>query len=322
MNFRTLSDLNRTIFSHLHELPKDIDIIAGIPRSGLLAANIIALYMNLPLTDTDSLAEGQIYSAGISREKPKWVKNIHEARKILVVDDSVASGRSLAETREKLKSSEFFSKIIFLAIYVAPESREFPDMYFEVVEFPRIFEWNYFHTKSKLNIACFDIDGVLCPDPSEEQNDDGEKYIDFIRNTPARCVPSFEIGFLITSRLEKYRSDTEYWLEKNNIRYGKLIMMGFATKEERIKSGSYAQFKAEHYKRIREADIFVESNSKLAEEIARLSGKLVFCTDTHEVYDEGIVRKVRNRIKHKFRRVISRMLPRKLKDSIKRYIHK
>jgi uncharacterized HAD superfamily protein len=32
----------------------------------------------------------------------------------------------------------------------------------------------------RLKKACFDIDGVLCADPLPEQNDDGEKYINFL----------------------------------------------------------------------------------------------------------------------------------------------
>ena len=61
--------------------------------------------------------------------------------------------------------------------------------------------------------------------------------------------------------------------KKNNIRYGHLIMMNFATKEERVKSGSHGRFKAEHYKRIKNANIFIESSERQAEEIAELSGK-------------------------------------------------
>ncbi len=315
MNFRTLEDLNSTIFSHIHELPKDIDIIAGIPRSGMLPACIIALYLNLPLTDIDALTENRVYTPGNARAKPRY--SVHEARKILVVDDSSASGNSLAEAREKFRGSEIFSKMIFMAVYVAPESCKFPDIYFETVDFPRMFEWNCLHHPG-LQTACFDIDGVLCQDPSEEQNDDGEKYIDFIRNVPPRFVPTYEIGWLITSRLEKYREETECWLRKNNIRYGHLIMMNFATKEERVKSGSHGRFKAEHYKRIKDADIFIESSERQAEEIAELSGKLVFCTDTHKVYEEGIVRKTKNKLRHR----ISMMLPQKLKRIIKRLIRR
>ena len=102
-------------------------------------------------------------------------------------------------------------------------------------------------------------------------------------------------------------------------------MMNFATKEERVKSGSHGRFKAEHYKRIKNADIFIESSERQAEEIAELSGKLVFCTDTHKVYEEGIVRKTKNKLKqtkNRLRHRISMMLPQKLKRIIKRLIRR
>ena len=317
MNFRTFADLNAVIFSHIHELPKDIDLVVGIPRSGLLAANIIALYLNLPLTDISSLAEGKIYPTGRTRQKQEWVNNISQARKILVVDDSSGTGKSIQEAREKLSSTDFYSKIIFMTVYVCEASRKVPDIYFETVEMPRMFEWNYIH-HSALKNSCFDIDGVLCPDPTEEQNDDGEKYIDFIRNVPARFVPTFEIGYLITSRLEKYRADTEYWLHKNNIRYRQLIMMNFATKEERIKSGSHASFKAEHYRAAKKSDIFIESSERQAEEIARLSGKTVFCTETHQVYTENTFRRAKKAV----RRKVLKYIPKRLKNLIKRLLRR
>ena len=322
MNFRTFNDLNSVIFSHLHTLPKDIDIIAGIPRSGLLAANIIALYLNLPLTDIGSLAEGRISNIGYTqRVKNCWIKDISQARKILVVDDSSGSGRSIRDAKDRLKGTEFYDRIIFCAVYVSKEAQKVPDLYFELVEFPRMFEWNYLH-HGALSSACCDIDGVLCPDPTEEQNDDGEKYVDFIRNVPARFIPTCEIGCLITSRLEKYRSDTEYWLRKNNIRYRKLIMMNFATKQERVMSGSHGKFKAKHYKDIKEAEIFIESNEYQAEEIAGLSGKLVFCTDSHKVYPESSLMRIKRKTKHKIRQIISIILPRKVKDVIKKVIRR
>ena len=54
MNFRTINDSNNLISKNLDKIPKDIDLIVGVPRSGLFVANLIALYLNLPLTDFDS----------------------------------------------------------------------------------------------------------------------------------------------------------------------------------------------------------------------------------------------------------------------------
>ena len=58
MNYRTFSDLNELIIRRLYILPKDIDLIVGIPRSGMVPANLIALYLNKSLTDLDSFING------------------------------------------------------------------------------------------------------------------------------------------------------------------------------------------------------------------------------------------------------------------------
>ncbi len=45
MNYRNIADLNHTIRQNLHRLPRNVDVVVdvvvGIPRSGLLAANIV-----------------------------------------------------------------------------------------------------------------------------------------------------------------------------------------------------------------------------------------------------------------------------------------
>jgi len=87
--------------------------------------------------------------------------------------------------------------------------------------------------------ACVDIDGVLCIDLTDKENDDVKKYIEFIRNEKSRIIPSSTIGYLVTARLEKYREDTEYWLNKVGVKYNNLIMMNLNSKRERQASGSH-----------------------------------------------------------------------------------
>lgn len=316
MNFRTISDLNNIINKNLHKIPKDIDLIVGVPRSGMLVANIISLYLNLPLTDIDSLVEGKIFKCGNTKKK-KWISNVNEARKILIIEDSSNSGNSLYEVKEKIKNSLLEEKIMFLTIYVTEFSKNLTDIYFEVIENPRMFEWNYLHHPS-LEKVCFDIDGVLCLDPTEEENDDGEKYRKFIRNAPLRVTPTFKIGTLITARLEKYREDTEFWLKKNNIKYNKLIMMNFQTKEERIKSGSYGKFKGENYKKIKSSNLFIESDPTQAREIAKISGKAVFCTENQKFYTQNTINRIKNKTKSRIKKIVVKFLPNKIKNLIKR----
>ena len=64
MNYRNIDDLNHCILQHLSILPRDFDLIVGVPRSGMFPANLLALYLNLPVTDIDSFRNGHIYQTG------------------------------------------------------------------------------------------------------------------------------------------------------------------------------------------------------------------------------------------------------------------
>jgi len=46
------------------ELGDDIDLIVGIPRSGLLVANLMVLHRNLPMTDVIGLHDGRLTDTG------------------------------------------------------------------------------------------------------------------------------------------------------------------------------------------------------------------------------------------------------------------
>ena len=45
MNYRNIDDLNHCILQHLSILPRDFDLIVGVPRSGMFPANLLALYL-------------------------------------------------------------------------------------------------------------------------------------------------------------------------------------------------------------------------------------------------------------------------------------
>jgi orotate phosphoribosyltransferase-like protein len=55
MNFRSIADLSAAISTNLNKVPRDVDVIVGIPRSGVHAASIISLGLKLPLTNIDGL---------------------------------------------------------------------------------------------------------------------------------------------------------------------------------------------------------------------------------------------------------------------------
>lgn len=150
------------------------------------------------------------------------------------------------------------------------------DYYVEVVPSPRYFQWNIMNHMI-LKKACFDIDGVLCVDPTVEENDDGPRYRKFLLNAKPLFIPGAEIGALVTSRLEKYRAETEQWLARNGVKYGKLVMLDLPDMAARRKANCHARFKAEEYKKS-EYVLFVESNPVQAAEINGITHKPVLCT--------------------------------------------
>jgi len=277
MDYRNISNLNDIILKRISILPRDFDLIVGIPRSGMLPANLIALYLSKPFTDIHSFVNGHIYKAG---ERGQFI-NVKSYKKILIVDDSIASGSAIQKSKELIKNVSADFEISLCAIYVVPGKEKMVDYFFEVVPLPRYFQWNILH-HSTLEKACFDIDGVLCVDPTDDQNDDGPIYIDFILNAPPLYIPSSKIGTLVTSRLEKYRKETEIWLEKNNVKYSKLVMLDLPNKEARQKANNHAKHKANTYKDI-SYNLFFESSLNQAIEINEITGKPVFCTENFQM---------------------------------------
>lgn len=272
MNYRNISDLNDIILKRLHIIPRDFDLVVGVPRSGMLPANLLALYLNRPYTDIDSFLNGHIYKAGARSQ----FFNSTGLKKVLVVDDSVASGSALQECKEKLNHLSDKFDIKYCTIYAAPGKEKLVDYYFETVGLPRYFQWNILN-HTTLEKACFDIDGVLCADPSPEQNDDGEKYIDFILNAPPLFIPGSTIGTIVTSRLEKYRAHTEAWLKANHVKYNELVMLDLPDMAARQKANNHGQHKAKAYM-AKPYVLFVESELSQAIEINRISKKPVLCT--------------------------------------------
>ncbi|WP_397446202.1 phosphoribosyltransferase [Polaribacter sp. R77954] len=281
MNYRNIKDLNNIILKRLSIIPRDFDLIVGVPRSGMLPANLLSLYLNKPYTDIDSFLNGHIYKAGARSQF--FEEGAY--KKVLVVDDSIASGSAMIECKEKLKHLEDKFDLKYCAIFIIPGKEKMVDYFFEIVPLPRYFQWNVLN-HTTLEKACFDIDGVLCEDPTPEQNDDGEKYIDFILNAPPLFIPGAKIGTIVTSRLEKYRKETETWLAAQNIKYNDLIMLDLPDMAARQKANNHGDHKAKAYMS-KPYVLFIESEYNQAVEINRISKKPVLCTANFEMIFES-----------------------------------
>lgn len=284
MNYRTVEDLNANTHNLAKRLAGDIDLVVGIPRSGVLAANLLSLHLDVPMTDILGLCEGRIFDTGERYEGPNA---LDELDSVLVVDDSVLTGGQMTKTRNRLAEHDFPFEITFAAVYISPYGHQYVDYWCEVVPSPRVFEWNVLH-HTLLPDFCVDIDGVLCRDPTSEENDDGPNYREFLTTVEPNIVPKQRIGWLVTSRLEKYRPETERWLADHGIKYDSLVMMDVPDMETRRKQGNYSQYKADVYESA-DADLFIESEPSQAAEICRKTNRPVFCYDTKEMLNPSVI---------------------------------
>jgi uncharacterized HAD superfamily protein len=257
--------------------------VVGIPRSGLLAANLVALALNLPLADLEGFAAGRVFASGHTRRRPGAAPGEARPARALVVDDSVHTGGSIREARELLGQAGLADDAVFCCVYgdVAAASGGLVDILLEPVPQPRIYQWNVMH-HAVMADACLDIDGVLCCDPTHEENDDGERYGAFLRDAAPLVLPSWPVGYLVTSRLERYRAQTEAWLARHGVVYGELVMLDLPTAQARRESGSHGRFKGSFYRSC-PARLFVESEERQALEIVAVSGKPVLSMETGEL---------------------------------------
>ncbi|MBK60381.1 MAG: phosphoribosyltransferase [Pseudomonas sp.] len=288
MNYRSLNDLSRLSTECASKIPNDVELIVGIPRSGMLVASIIALKQNLPLTDLYSFLRNDDLKKGNTRTyKHAELVKPRDAKKILLVDDSISSAKSMRAADEQVRAV-YGGQVLTMAVFAERHNRHHVDMYLELVEQPRVFEWNIMHHPF-LAQACLDIDGVLCVDPTNEENDDGPNYREFLSCTRPLFIPSVKVAHLVTSRLEKYRAETEEWLQRNGVQYGTLHMLDLPTAEERRRLNIHHKFKAEVYANQPLTRLFVESEVRQAVEIMKLSRKPVYCIETNEMYVPGQV---------------------------------
>lgn len=285
MNFRSLRDMELAINRGLPKIASRFDLVAGVPRSGMIPAARIAASLCLPLTDVGSLISGRLFDSGFRGE----AIDRERIRRIIVVDDSCCSGRELARTRKALDESGVSAKfhVEYCTVFVAPEAVVLVDHYFDVCPLPRVFSWNVLN-HSLLASACVDLDGVLCRDPEDSENDDGARYTHFISSVDPLVVPSWEIGAIVTARLEKYRDITEQWLKDNGIRFRNLFMLNLCSAEERRKLGLHARFKGEVFREQKWAEFFVESSASQAQEIANVARKQVISLEQQQLCEPDL----------------------------------
>lgn len=281
LNYKTYQNLSIDIKDNIYKLPMNIDLIVGIPRSGMIPAYMIGMILSKQV-----ITLNEFFINTYELETTSRINFTNNIKNILIVDDSIFSGNTFVKVKNKINQLELNKKynLTYLAIYYKAEDyKNFIDLALKKVLSPRLFQWNYLNHRF-LGTSAFDIDGLLCQDPSNEENDDGIKYKQFLLNAKPLYIPQYKIPYLITSRLEKYRPETEEWLKKNEIKYDHLIMLNNCTAKERQKLNLHAKFKAKQYSQLNDIQLFMESDRNQAIEISKLTKKLCFCTSTDELF--------------------------------------
>lgn len=278
MKYITISDLSDTIRRNIWKIPHDIDFIIGIPRSGMIAASIIASYLNVPLIDINSYLLGLKPYGGARLNA--FVNKHQETNKVLIVDDTIFNGTTINNVKKYVSNKPH--NFIYLCVYAEGNGLNNADIYLEDVRSQVdsklgivLYEWNILqHHDVVLEKCLYDMDGVLCLDPPDERNE--EEYINYIKNATPLFIPRGTIGGILTYRLVKNKEITQEWLKNNRVTYYKLMMFNANSWEERHNTNiSPEQYKGETYKNSN-YELFVESNEQQAINIANISNKPVY----------------------------------------------
>jgi len=270
-HFFTTDELAADSYKLLCQIPYDIDLLLGVSRSGLIPASVLSMQLHIPMM---TISKNSVAQAGSGWRLQR--EQVENPSKILVVDDTLYSGRSLSIVKEVVEKFYPNSEILTCAVYVHPKSIEKVDFYVEMLPGRHYLEWNFFNSIA-VSRCIYDFDGILCEDIAPQDDDDGERYIKALQNAiPKYLVRREPIPIIVTARLEKYRELTLQWLKKWKVSCKKLIMGPWKNNRERGKRTEISKFKAAVYSSYHQ-NLFVESDPLQAREICEMTGKEVLC---------------------------------------------
>lgn len=287
--FITIEQYARDVRILLEKIPHDVDCVAGVARSGLYPASMVAMWLHKPMIIV-SQSSGDIVEAGNGWRLGRGHNHVTpKTERVLVVDDTVMTGGSQQIIRRVV--GERYKEVIYATVYCNPAaSLGKPDIHAVDLEWPHLLEWNLFNSVISQSTAV-DFDGILCHDCPIEADDDAAKYLDFIRNARPLYLPRKEpLPLIVTARIEKYREPTEIWLKQHGVKYEKLVMHPAKSTREREKD-DIAAYKAMHFEAWARKHVpapgpvmFIESEDRQARRIADLTKRMVLCPATAGVY--------------------------------------
>jgi len=215
--------------------------------------------MNLPLSTADDFVRGTVWFSKDCDKPSKY-------RRVLVVEDAIATGRQLKIDIAKLKAYDANLEIKVACLNGGQVKKGTSGLvdYCYINARDALAEWTM-HGIFKNTTLAVDLDGVLCDEAS---------------NNPL-YIPAFSVEAVITARLEGERANVETWLKKHGVNYRHLIMFKGKITERTLRN--VAKYKAENAKEVG-AEWFWESEPDLAREISGLFKKPVYCPTNRLVY--------------------------------------
>lgn len=257
-------------------LPDRIRGVAGVPRSGMIAASVIATARSVPL-----------YCASRNHEPTKLENGFRILGRtepyegpLVVVEDSVNSGQNLETFGHH---ATICGNVVKAAVYVNPSCQFRPDVWAVDCPMPHYFEWHFFGS-DLTRMAAFDMDGVICEACPIDCDDDGDRYIHWMQNVRPLNLPyPHVVPLIVTARLEKWRKITEAWLTRHGVRWKQLHMGKWGTLLERQQRYNAGEYKGEAYKKAGQLTLFFEDSPQQSREIFARAGKPVVCVTTGEV---------------------------------------
>lgn len=265
----------------LPQLPRDISLVCGVARSGMIPASMLSTLLNLPLGSI-SQETGEISFLTHGTRKINKVLG-----KVLVVEDTCYSGKSIASLKLKLGRENH----LYASSFIRPEITNFVDFYGELLSSPQLLEWNFWNSVvlrgGCLNTAlrggiAADFDGILCENPTLAEEQDPVAFELWLKLAKPLAFPrEVTLPLVITARLEKYRNKTLDWCDRWGIKVQNFIF--FPGSLEERKSTNIAQWKAAVFQESKHA-LYVESESYLARNMIKFTQKPVVCPKEGRVY--------------------------------------
>ncbi|OJX90663.1 MAG: hypothetical protein BGP01_04610 [Paludibacter sp. 47-17] len=137
-SYRNIADMNSLLLKKLSILPRHFDLVVGIKESGLIPANLLALYLNLPFSDLNSFLKGHIYKAG---ERGSFFTH-QENKRVLIIDDSLRTGATMQKVRSELAPLSDRFQFSYGVVYLVPGKEPEVDYFFEHLDLPQFMQWH------------------------------------------------------------------------------------------------------------------------------------------------------------------------------------